>query len=110
MAHLNSQIGFDDHKYTWKCTECGHKNSVSRDNIYESHEDYWHQNNEDEDGGTTDANDDALAEAVGAFLLLGAVYGINKAAPHINEWWHDKAVPSLKKMKGKITGKNERAA
>lgn len=32
-AYLNSQIGFDDHKYTWKCTECEHKNSISRDNI-----------------------------------------------------------------------------
>lgn len=27
-AYLNSQPGFDDHKYTWKCTECGHKNSI----------------------------------------------------------------------------------
>ena len=22
-AYLNSQEGFDDHKYLWKCTECG---------------------------------------------------------------------------------------
>ena len=40
-AYLNGQEGFDDHKYIWKCTECGHKNSISSDNIYESHEDYW---------------------------------------------------------------------
>ena len=33
-AYLNSQEGFDDHKYLWKCTECGHKNSISRDDIY----------------------------------------------------------------------------
>jgi DNA-directed RNA polymerase subunit RPC12/RpoP len=45
-AQLNNQFGFDDNKYTWKCTECGHKNSISRDNIYESHEDYWNENNE----------------------------------------------------------------
>ena len=32
-AYLNSQVGFDDHKYTWKCTECGGKNSISKDNI-----------------------------------------------------------------------------
>jgi ribosomal protein S27E len=38
--HLNMQLGFDDSKYTWKCTGCGHKNSISRDNIYESHEDF----------------------------------------------------------------------
>ena len=39
-AYLNDQDGFDDHKYIWKCTECGHKNSISASNIYESHEDY----------------------------------------------------------------------
>jgi len=38
--YLNNQSGFDDHKYTWKCTECGYKNSISRDNIFESHEDF----------------------------------------------------------------------
>lgn len=38
-AYLNDQPGFDDHKYTWKCTECGHKNSISSDDIYESEED-----------------------------------------------------------------------
>lgn len=31
--HLNYQSGFDDHKYTWKCTYCGYKNSISKDNI-----------------------------------------------------------------------------
>ena len=30
-AHLNFQKGFDDHKYIWKCTECGFKNSISRE-------------------------------------------------------------------------------
>lgn len=43
-AHLNDQIGFDDHRYTWKCTECGHKNSISRDNIYASEEDFRNAN------------------------------------------------------------------
>lgn len=32
-ALLNNQKHFDDHKYTWKCTECGYKNSISWDNI-----------------------------------------------------------------------------
>lgn len=35
-AYLNDQPGFDDHHYVWKCTECGHKNSISADDIYES--------------------------------------------------------------------------
>ncbi len=39
-AYLNAQFGFDDHKYVWKCTECGHKNSISSDNIYESEESF----------------------------------------------------------------------
>ena len=32
-VYLNDQYEFDDHKYIWKCTECGYKNSISRDNI-----------------------------------------------------------------------------
>lgn len=32
-AYLNDQANFDDHHYVWKCTECGYKNSISRDNI-----------------------------------------------------------------------------
>lgn len=46
-AYLNDQYGFDDNNYTHKCTECGHKNSISRDNIYDSHEDYWNTNSDD---------------------------------------------------------------
>lgn len=38
-ACLNDQSGFDDHHYVWKCTGCGHKNSISADDIYESEED-----------------------------------------------------------------------
>lgn len=30
---LSDQKGFDDHKYVWKCRECGFKNSISIDNI-----------------------------------------------------------------------------
>ena len=32
-AYLNDQKGFDDHKYVWKCKECGFKNSISWDSI-----------------------------------------------------------------------------
>ncbi|TAA13321.1 Sec23/Sec24 zinc finger-containing protein [Streptococcus parasuis] len=34
--YLNDQHGFDDHKYVWKCTECGFKSSISKDNIFDS--------------------------------------------------------------------------
>ncbi len=39
-ACLSDQPGFDDHHYVWKCTECGHKNSISSDSIYESEDDF----------------------------------------------------------------------
>lgn len=32
-AYLNSQPGFDDHKYLWKCKKCGYKSSISKANI-----------------------------------------------------------------------------
>ena len=35
-AYLNSQKGFDDHHYIWKCTKCGFKNSISSANIFQS--------------------------------------------------------------------------
>lgn len=43
-AYLNYQSGFDDNHYVWKCTECGHKNSISSDDIYESEEDFRNYN------------------------------------------------------------------
>ncbi len=61
-----------------------------------------------EDAGTTDANDDDIVVAVGMLLIAGLVYGTYEVAPSINHWWHDKAVPSLKKMKNKVTGKAEK--
>ncbi|MBO0421260.1 Sec23/Sec24 zinc finger-containing protein [Vagococcus fluvialis] len=32
-AYLNGQDSFDDNKYIWKCTNCGFKSSISKDNI-----------------------------------------------------------------------------
>ena len=32
-AYLNSQPGFNDHRYIWQCSECGYKNSISLANI-----------------------------------------------------------------------------
>lgn len=43
-AYLNDQPGFDDPHYVWKCTECGHKNSISADDIHESEEDFRNYN------------------------------------------------------------------
>lgn len=37
-----------DDNYTHKCTECGHKNSISKDNIYLSHADYGNSQEEDD--------------------------------------------------------------
>lgn len=48
--YLNSQSNFDDHKYIWKCTDCGHKNSISSDNIYDSHEEYQNDVDDEEEG------------------------------------------------------------
>lgn len=31
--NLNAQPGFDDNKFTWKCTNCNYKNSISKDNL-----------------------------------------------------------------------------
>jgi len=42
--YLNNQTNFDDHKYLWKCTKCGYKNSISKDNIYDSKVDYETRN------------------------------------------------------------------
>lgn len=30
---LSDQDGFDDNKFTWKCTHCNYKNSISKDNL-----------------------------------------------------------------------------
>ena len=46
-AYLNDQDDFDDHKYIWKCTECGFKNSISSDNIFDTKEDYLDTMNDD---------------------------------------------------------------
>ena len=46
-AHLNSQPGFDDRHYVWRCAECGHKNSISASNVYESHDAYRNANAHD---------------------------------------------------------------
>ena len=39
-ACLNKQSGFDEDYSSWICRECGHENSLSEDEIYESEADY----------------------------------------------------------------------
>jgi hypothetical protein len=60
-----------------------------------------------EKADSTDANNDALVKVTIA-LFVASAYGIYKATPYINYFWHDKAVPSLKKMKNKVTGEAEK--
>lgn len=42
-VYLNDQLDLMTIK-VWKCTECGHKNSISADDIYESEEDFRNYN------------------------------------------------------------------
>lgn len=49
----------------------------------------------------------ALVATISVLLVAVSAYGIYKATPYIKRWWNDKAIPSLKKMKNKITGKTE---
>lgn len=44
-AYLNEQQGFNDYHYVWECTECGHKNSISFDDIHELEEDFKNPDN-----------------------------------------------------------------
>lgn len=39
-SRLNDQSGFTTDDSTWECTECGHDNDVSDNNLYDSHEAY----------------------------------------------------------------------
>ncbi len=65
-----------------------------------------------EDSDTTNTNNDALVQAVSELLseliIAASAYGIYKATPYIRNWWHDKAAPSLKKMKNRFTDKEEK--
>lgn len=49
-ADLEDQFGFDPDSGHWTCTECGHTNNLSEDEIYESEEDYQNSKNDDYGG------------------------------------------------------------
>ena len=42
-ALLNKQTGFSDYYSSWCCSQCGYLNTISEDNIYESHDAYESQ-------------------------------------------------------------------
>jgi hypothetical protein len=46
--------------------------------------------------------DDELAEALRALVRLGIIVAAEKAAPHVQRWWNDTALPSLKKTRKKL--------
>lgn len=85
--------------------------SIAKQKINESEDEgtaIEYNSSSNEDADTTDTNNVALVVAVSALLVAVSAYGIYKAAPYIKHWWNDKAVPSLKKMKNKVTGKAEK--
>lgn len=43
-ARLDTQEGFHDFVHVWKCTNCGYKNRIEIDEIYDSEEDYQEGN------------------------------------------------------------------
>lgn len=75
-AHLNSQVGFDDYRYTWNCEGCEHKNSISSENIFESHQDFNEpisENDEDADESLSawDAADIWLSNGMDEDYMFG---------------------------------------
>jgi hypothetical protein len=52
-----------------------------------------------------DDDKDSLAAAVGVLLLAASAYGVYKAAPHIRQWWNDRAVPSLQGIRDRVRAK-----
>lgn len=48
---MNRQYGFSDSYGTWTCTECGHVNGTTEEDIYESQEDYENQKSVNEWSG-----------------------------------------------------------
>lgn len=48
---MNSQYGFSDSYETWTCTECGHVNGTTEQDVYESQEDYEYQKSVNEESG-----------------------------------------------------------
>lgn len=51
---------------------------------------------------------DALVAAVAVLLIAASSYGIYKATPYIKQWWNNKAIPGLMKVKNKFTDQAEK--
>jgi hypothetical protein len=43
------------------------------------------------------------SEILGALALLGVIVGAQKAAPHVKQWWNNKALPFLKDQRAKLS-------
>jgi len=55
----------------------------------------------DENSEGSAVNSDALVVAVSALLVA-------VSTPYIKRWWNEKAVPVMKRLKNKVTGKSEK--
>ena len=71
-ALLNRQTGFSDLYDSWICTECGHSNSITDNEIYESREDYERQRNNSDDVSPTKDVSDSLAGFFSTIIEDGA--------------------------------------
>lgn len=63
------------------------------------------RSNDDEDDENIEADANNVAILIGAGILIFIAGCI--AAPHISKWWNDKAMPKVKRIWCKITGKKE---
>lgn len=63
---LNNQSGFDDNKFIWKCDNCGHKNSISKDNLIKPYAYLKEEEN------------DTIFKKIGHFLvnIIRTIYGL----------------------------------
>ncbi len=63
---LNDQSGFDDNKFIWKCNNCGHKNSISKDNLIKPYAYLKEEEN------------DTILKKIGNFLvnIIRTIYGL----------------------------------
>lgn len=63
---ISNQTGFDDNKFTWKCLQCGYKNSISKDNLIKP---YAYLKEEE--------NDTILKKILHFFIgIIRSIYGI----------------------------------
>lgn len=64
------------------------------------------------DGDDEDDDNDweEVAELIGTLLAAFAVRGIEAAAPHVKNWWKEKAAPALKSAPGRVRTRLRRSS